>query len=178
MSTLPIPPRRAVRAAALGAGVGLLGGVLAGACADSSDAPPFVAAADSRQLMLSVLEPAAEVYWDAVGFIWDMEGTHEIEPRTAEEWEAVENAAWVLAESGNLLLLQERVQGDHWVAMSRSMIGIGMRAVEAAQARDADRVFEVGGDVYLVCTGCHAVYATETLRPNYDTIPDSIPDTP
>lgn len=166
-----------MRVAALATGFALLGGVLVGACADSADAPPFVAAADSRQLMLSVLEPAAEVYWDAVGFIWDMEGTYEIEPRTAEEWEAVENAAWVLAESGNLLLLGERVQGDHWVAMSRSMIDIGLRAVEAAQARDADRVFEVGGDVYLVCTGCHAVYATQTLRPNYDTIPDSIPAT-
>lgn len=166
-----------MRAAALATGFALLGGVLVGACADSADAPPFVAVADSRQLMLSVLEPAAEVYWDAVGFIWDMEGTYEIEPRTAEEWEAVENAAWVLAESGNLLLLEERVQGDHWVAMSRSMIDIGLRAVEAAQARDADRVFEVGGDVYLVCTGCHAVYATQTLRPNYDTIPDSIPAT-
>ena len=89
MSTFLIPPGRAMRAAALGAGFGLLGGVLVGACADSADAPPFVAAADSRQLMLSVLEPAAEVYWDAVGFIWDMEGTYEIEPRTAEEWEAV-----------------------------------------------------------------------------------------
>ncbi|MXX33823.1 MAG: hypothetical protein F4087_11120 [Gemmatimonadetes bacterium] len=146
--------------------------LLAGACADAPGPPPFVAAADSKQLMLSVLEPAAEVYWDAVGIIMDLEGEYRIEPRTAEEWEAAENAAWVLAESGNLLLLQERVQGDHWVAMSRAMIDIGMRAVEAAQARDPDRVFEVGGDVYLVCTGCHAVYATQTLRPNYDTLPD------
>ena len=76
--------------------------LLTGACADAPDPPPFVAVADSRQLMLSVLEPAAEVYWDAVGIIMDMEGEYEIEPRTAEEWEAVENAAWVLAESGNL----------------------------------------------------------------------------
>ncbi len=151
--------------------------LLTGACADAPAPPSFVAAADSRQLMLSVLEPAAEVYWDAAGFVWDMEGEHEIEPRTAEEWEAVENAAWVLAESGNLLLLQERVQGDHWVAMSRSMIDVGKRAVEAAEARDPDRVFQVGGDVYLVCTGCHAVYATQTLRPNYDTARDTIPDT-
>ena len=152
--------------------------LLSCACADMPEQPSFDAVADSKQLMLSVLEPAAEVYWDAVGFVWDLEGQHEIEPRTAEEWEAVENAAWVLAESGNLLLLQERVQGDHWIAMSRAMIGVGRRAVEAAQARDPGRVFEVGGDVYLVCTGCHAVYATETLRPNYDTARDTIPEPP
>ena len=100
--------------------------------------------------------------------------TYEISPGTSEEWEAVENAAFMLAESGNLLLLEERAQGQgHWVAMSRAMIDVGRRAVEAAQARDPDAVFETGGDIYLVCTGCHAVYAAETLRPNYDPGPDA-----
>lgn len=139
------------------------------ACADAPEPPPFAAVADSRQLMLSVIEPAAEVYWDAVGVIMDEEGTRHIEPRTETEWEAVENAAFVLAESGNLLLLEDRAGGrDHWTAMSRAMIEIGRRAVEAARARDPDAVFEAGGEVYLVCTGCHAVYAAETLRPSYN----------
>lgn len=142
------------------------------ACADNPEPPAFVAAADSRQLMVSVIEPAAEVYWDAVGVIMDEEGTHEIEPRTPEEWEVVENAAWVLAESGNLMLMEERAQGrGHWIAMSRSMIEVGRRAVDAAAAKDPQAVFDVGAEVYFVCTGCHAVYATETLRPN--ALPDS-----
>lgn len=141
-------------------------------CTDAPEPPRFTAVADSKQLMLSVIEPAAEVYWDAVGVIMDLEGTYHIRPEGAEDWETVENAAFVLAESGNLLLLEERAQGQsHWVAMSRAMIDVGRRAVEAAQARDPDAVFEVGGDVYLVCTGCHAVYATETLRPNYEATP-------
>ena len=143
-------------------------------CADVPEPSPFAAVADSKQLMLSVIEPAAEVYWDAVGVIMDLEGTYHIRPERAEDWEAVENAAFVLAESGNLLLLEERAQGQgHWMAMSRAMIDVGRRAVEAAQARDPDSVFEVGGDVYLVCTGCHAVYATETLRPSYEATPDT-----
>ncbi len=142
-------------------------------CTDAPEPPPFAAVADSRQLMLSVIEPAAEVYWDAVGVIMDEGGTHHIEPLTAGEWEAVENAAFVLAESGNLLLLEDRARGrDHWRAMSRAMIEIGRRAVEAARARDSDAVFEVGGEVYLVCTGCHAVYAAETLRPSYNADPE------
>ena len=67
--------------------------------------------------MLSVFEPAAETYWDAVGVIVDEEGTHEIEPRSDEDWEAVVNAAYQLAESGNLLLMEERARGrDHWAA--------------------------------------------------------------
>ena len=104
----------------------------------------------------------------------DEEGTHEIAPRTPEEWEAVENAAWVLAESGNLMLMEERAQGrGHWIAMSRSMIEVGRRAVDAAAAKDPQAVFDMGAEVYFVCTGCHAVYATETLRPN--ALPDSGP---
>lgn len=143
-----------------------------GCAPDASDSLPFEAVADGRQLMVSVIEPAAEVYWDAVGVIMDLEGTHEIEPRSDEEWEAVESAAWVLAESGNLLLMEERAQGrEHWIAMSRAMIDVGRRAVDAAVARDAEAVFDVGAEVYFVCVGCHAAYATETIRPS--DMPDS-----
>ncbi len=154
----------------------LLVALVAPACADAPEPPPFAVVADPQQLMLSVIEPAAEVYWDAVGVIMDRERTVHIRPETPEDWEAVENAAFVLAESGNLMLLDERAQDrGHWVAMSRAMIDVGRRAVAAAQARDPDAVFQVGGEVYQVCTGCHAVYATETLRPNYDADHDADP---
>ena len=147
----------------------------AGGCADgpdragAADALPFRTVADPQMLMLAVIEPAAEVYWDAVGVILDAAGEHRFEPGTEEEWEAVTHAAYVLAESGNLLLVGERAeQGGHWQAMSRAMIDVGERAVAAAESRDAEAVFAVGGDVYEVCTGCHAAYAAETLRPSYD----------
>ena len=144
------------------------------ACApEASESLPFEAVADGRQLMVSVIEPAAEVYWDAVGVIMDLEGTHEIEPQSDEEWEAVENAAWVLAESGNLLLMEDRAQGrEHWIAMSRAMIEVGRRAVDAAVAKDPEAVFDVGAEVYFVCVGCHAAYATQTIRPSDK--PDSV----
>ena len=144
------------------------------ACApDTSESLPFDAVADGRQLMVSVIEPAAEVYWDAVGVIMDLEGTHEIEPQSEEEWEAVENAAWVLAESGNLLLMEERAQGrEHWIAMSRAMTEVGRRAVDAAVARDPEAVFDIGAEVYFVCVGCHAAYAAQTIRPS--DMPDSV----
>ena len=63
------------------------------------DPPSFRPVADVKQLMASVLEPAAEVYWDAVGTIMDESGTVEFAPSTPEEWEAVHNAAFVIAES-------------------------------------------------------------------------------
>ena len=146
--------------------------VLLGCAADAPEHPPFAAVADGRQLMVSVIEPAAEVYWDAVGVIMDEEGTHEIEPRTPEEWEAVVNAAYVLAESGNLMLMEDRALGrGHWIAMSRAMIEVGKRAVDVAVAEDPQAVFDMGAELYFVCTGCHTVYATETVRPS--DLPDS-----
>lgn len=158
----------AVRTAACAYSAGMaVFAALPGCAGDAPEPPPFVAVADEKQLMLSVLEPAAETYWDAVGVVMDEDGTHEIEPRSDEGWEAVVNAAYQLAESGNLLLMEERARGrEHWITMSRSMIEVGRRAIGAAAARDAEAVFDVGAELYFVCTGCHAVYATGTLRPS------------
>ncbi len=61
--------------------------LLAGAillCGCTPDAQTFVEVADIQQLMTSVLEPAAEVYWDEVGTIIDQNGTVEIAPSTDE----------------------------------------------------------------------------------------------
>ena len=139
--------------------------LLAGCGAGSS--PEYVPVADVQQLMASVLDPAAEVYWDAVGWIVDFEGTHEIAPSSDEEWEAVRNAAYVIAESGNLLMMEGRALDEGaWMAMSGAMIAVGLRALEAAEARDLIAVFDAGAEVYYACSNCHAVYALETVRPS------------
>jgi hypothetical protein len=133
---------------------------------------PYQEVADIRQLMLAVIEPAAEVYWDSVGTIMDMEGTEEIAPRTNEEWTAVRNAAMVVAESGNLLLMPKRALDDaQWTELSLELIASARLALIAAEARDPIAVFEAGGDLYLICSDCHATFAPDTLRPSFQ--PDS-----
>jgi hypothetical protein len=133
----------------------------------SAPPPPFQPVADVKQLMASVLEPAAEVYWDAVGTIIDENGVTEIQPTTIEEWDAVRNNAYVVAESGNLLMMSTRAKdGGDWMQMSRALITVGQKAIRAAEARDKTAVFDVGAEMYDACTACHAKYAVETLRPN------------
>jgi hypothetical protein len=133
----------------------------------SEPPPPYEPVADVRKVMASILEPAAETYWDAVGWILDFEGTHEIKPATPEDWEAVRNAAYVMAESGNLLMMEGRsLDDDAWMAMAQAMVAAGRRALAAAEAEDPMAVFDVGAEVYAVCSNCHAVYALETLRPS------------
>jgi hypothetical protein len=141
--------------------------VLSG-CAPADSPEPFVVVADVQQVMNSILEPAAEEYWDAVGWIDDIEaGTTEIRPGSPEDWDAVRNAAFVVAESGNLLMMDGRAVDDGaWMSISRSMIEIARTAIAAAEARDEAAVFDAGAEIYYTCTACHSAYATDILRPN------------
>ena len=144
--------------------------VVLAACADaadSGDAVPFEPVADVAQLMATILEPAADFYWEAVGTIIDVNGTLEIAPSTDEEWELVRNAAYVIAESGNLLMMEGRgADEEAWRGMALAMVQVGRQAIEAAEAKNTDAVFDVGAEVYAVCSGCHATYAIETLPPS------------
>lgn len=153
--------RRALRCLAPGV-------LLCAACGGTPAPPPYRPVADVKQLMASVVEPAAEVYWDAVGTIYDANGVTEIAPRTLEDWEAVRNAAFVVTESGNLLMMSSRARdGGDWMALSRAMIDVGVRAIGAADARSTTAVFDIGAELYETCTNCHAQYAVEIQRPNY-----------
>lgn len=137
------------------------------ACERPPAPPPFAAVADMRQLMASVVEPAAELYWDAVGSVDDSSGTTAIFPRTPEAWDIVRNSAYVVAESGNLLMMAPRaVDQGEWMTLSRAMLDAGQRAITAAEARDTSAVFNVGAELYETCTNCHARYAVGLLRPN------------
>jgi len=122
--------------------------------------PPFRPVADVQQLMISVVDPAADVVWGSVGTIITEQGTEERFPKTDEEWDAVRNGAFVLAESGNLLMMGSRAQDtDEWMRLSQGLIDIGILTVQAAEARDKDAVFSLGGDIYTVCSNCHEKYA-------------------
>ena len=70
--------------------------------------PPFNAVVDMKQLMTWVIDPAADVVWDSVGTIMTEAGTKEVAPHTGEQWDAVRNGAAMLAESGNLLMIEVR----------------------------------------------------------------------
>lgn len=150
----------------------LLGALVASGCNRTTTPPtavppPFRPVADVKQLMASVVEPAAEVYWDAVGSVTDKNGTVEIQPKTDEEWAAVRNNAYVFTEAGNLLMMSGRAKdsGD-WMKLSEALVDVGQRAIRAAESRDKTAVFDVGAEVYDACVACHAKYATPLLRPN------------
>jgi hypothetical protein len=121
--------------------------------------PPFKPVADMKQLMTSVVDPAADVIWGSVGTIVNAAGTIEKAPKTDEEWAAVRNSAYVLTESGNLLMIGNRPKDTgEWIRFSQELIDVGVRTIKAAEARNKDAIFEVGGEIYNVCSNCHEKY--------------------
>jgi hypothetical protein len=121
--------------------------------------PPFKPVADTKLLMQAVIDPNADLVWDAVKTIETKDGTQEIRPKTDEEWAAVRNAAVAVAESGNLLMMVPRAKnGDDWMRLAQDMITSGEEAIKAAQARNAEKLFTVGGDIYESCSNCHRKY--------------------
>ncbi|HEX6164290.1 MAG TPA: hypothetical protein VFZ31_13045 [Vicinamibacterales bacterium] len=122
--------------------------------------PPFQTAANMKDLMLNVLDPAADGIWEAVGTVITMEGTFEKAPSNDDEWAVVRMNAIQLAESGNLLMLPERTGGSaDWVKHAQALTTQSLRALKAAEARDKDALFTIGGDIYDVCTNCHKQFA-------------------
>ena len=139
----------------------LTGALLACGCDRPPPAapPPLRPVADVKQLMKSILEPAADEYWDAVGTIEDAKGVVHVAPATDEEWAAVVNSAYVVTEGGNLLMMTGRAKdsGD-WMKLSQALIDVGQRAIQAAESKNTQAVFDAGAEVYEACVACHDKY--------------------
>lgn len=128
-------------------------------CGSEASGPPLNPVADVSQLMTMILDPAADAVWDAVGTVITAEGTDYWEPVTDEEWAVVQNGAMTLVEGANLLMIGDRARDQEgWMQLSQNMSEAAMIMYEAAEARDADLVFELGETVYRSCDRCHNLY--------------------
>lgn len=134
--------------------------VLLSGCGEPPTAPQaqYRPVLDIQQLMNWILDPAADVIWGSAGSIITMEGEQDLAPVDDEGWAAVRNAAAVVVESGNLLMMPGRSRGDDWEEYARGMMTMGERAMAAAEERNPDAMFDVGGQLYNVCVACHQHY--------------------
>jgi hypothetical protein len=128
--------------------------------------PPLRLHADLKQIMAAVVDPAADIVWDSVGTVITLEGTEHIRPQDDEEWDHVAQAAWVLTESANSLMIGNRPKDTaDWMRLAQEFSDISLKAARAAEARDADALFTAGGDIYLACTACHSKYNINLTTP-------------
>jgi len=143
----------------IGACVLLIGSAMLAGCAPEAEELPFRPVANVSQLMSAMIDPAADVVWDAVGTIITEDMVEHWEPETDEEWAAVLRGAVTLTESANLLMIGDRARDqDTWMRMSQAMVAAGQRAVEAAENQDVEAIYAVGEAVYNACDQCHNLY--------------------
>ena len=120
-----------------------------------------------QQLMAEDVQPTAQIYWNAVQYISDEEGEHDIFPRTDADWKKARDAATRIVELAELMQTPGYAEGrgDDWVQIAESLADVGRLAEQAADAKSPEKVFEVGGTMYSVCSGCHQAYPPAEGRP-------------
>ncbi len=84
-------------------------------------------------------------------------------PSNQKEWNDLKSQALMLAESGNLLMMEGRArdQGD-WMKDVRMLVDAGAGAYKAANAKDLPAIVALNDPLYAACVTCHQQY-----RPGY-----------
>jgi hypothetical protein len=161
------------------AALGALGvGIWSTATAADTQYSPEISVAE---IMESMVMPAATALWDAVGVDVTAQGEIEKKPQNDEEWAELRAAAVTLAEATNSLVVPGRhaappgtvsenpdselqpaeieallaKERPAWVAHAQVLRVTAMQALAAVDARDLDKITEVGGAIDEACESCH-----------------------
>jgi hypothetical protein len=145
---------------------------------------PYQPAATVKDLMQSIVDPSADAVWMAVTTVQSASGTVENAPKTNEDWLKVRHGAVGLSEGANLLMMPGRhvarpgeksetpgvelepsemetlIAKDRpaFIERAKALHEAGMAAVAAADAKDAQKLFEVGEQIERACENCHSHY--------------------
>ena len=154
------------------------------ATADAPLAPEQRVYTSIRDIMQAIVDPSADVLWNAVGTVVDEQGFHDALPKTDEEWANVRHAAVRMIEAGNLLampgrlaappgaksetpgveleppditalMIKDRKSFDGFAA---ALQGLGVEAMGAIEAKNGDALGEIGSRMENVCESCHQTF--------------------
>ena len=164
--------------------------------------PSYMPTATIKDLMLSVIDGAADVVWLSVTTVVDEKGMLETKPITDEDWVKVRHGAVTLMEAANLLMIPGRrvarpgeksetpgvelepeemdalIAKDRaaWNARAKALHDVVEQVVQAIDKKDAEKVFELGEQIELACEGCHKQYwYPNEVIPEFPSDPPSNP---
>lgn len=134
--------------------VSLVGGaILLAMAATAQEATTFQPVGNMSQLMIDIIYPTS----DAIFYV-DREP-----PKNQHEWDVLRGQALMLAESGNLLMMEGRARDQkNWMTESKMLVDLGAKAFKAAQAKDLDGLRALNDPLNAACVTCHYQY-----RPGY-----------
>lgn len=64
------------------------------------------------------------------------------------------------------MLVPRAKDGGEWMRRAQEMIDSGERAIKAAEAKNPEQLFTVGGDIYDACSNCHRQYMDAIVNAN------------
>jgi hypothetical protein len=137
-------------------------------------APPMAeAGADERELILPdwmdlVVDPAAGVVLAAA----DRHAWTHFDPRTADAWRAVVDAAAQLSKGSELLMGDALAKGrSEWMLSAAALRDSAAAAGAAAERHDPRALYAAGVLLRSSCQGCHARYAPQAAALQIQTVP-------
>jgi cytochrome c553 len=123
------------------------------ASAAMAQAPTFQPVGTTLQVMRSMVIPSSDVIFNIPSQA----------PNDDKEWAAVQNSALILAESGNLLMMAGRIKDNReWMKDSKALVDAGAAAFKAANAKDVNKLGDVGDDILTACETCHKKYKPDS----------------
>jgi len=137
-----------------------------------------------KDIMDALVDPGSDYIWDSVETIVSAKGVEEKAPHTDEEWKEVRNHAIMLLEATNLLQMPGRhvakagekaddpkvelapdqietlINNDRasWIKYAHGLHDATMEALKAAEAKDKDKLLDVGNGIDEACEKCHLQY--------------------
>jgi hypothetical protein len=114
----------------------------------------FVSVPELKDVMDSMVMEQANVLWSVSG--------PEDAPKDVDGWTKLDHAAIAMIETMKFLQKSNltKDQGD-WQAKSNVVIDVSNKARQAIKEKNADKLFEVGGELDEGCAGCHKIYYAE-----------------
>ena len=134
----------------------LIGLLLVGSGA-LAQAPPFEPVATISQIMVAITLP----YSDALLYI------ERNPPKGDSDWEALQMKALMLAESGNLLMMEGRAKDrGQWMKDARLLVEAGAAAVKATRTKNIQAVLALNDQIVTSCIACHTQFRPRRRRSN------------
>ena len=118
--------------------------------------PPPPEPQTARAVMAQIVAPAALDLWDNQGTVDDKSRA----PTTEDGWAKAVARSQAIIYGGDLILKPEMNPRadrpmDEWVVLTKAMQATAQASEVAALAKDPDKLFSAGGDLYEACQACH-----------------------
>ncbi|HSC67018.1 MAG TPA: hypothetical protein VLC79_04985 [Cellvibrio sp.] len=148
----------------------------------TNPATDFKPVATLQEIMLSVIDPNVDPIWNSISTEVTAAGTVEKRPETDEDWATLRNHAITLREVSNLLVIPGRdvahantssheselqagaiqeliaAQWPEFVQRAHALQDAAKLAVDAIDAKNVERLEEVGGIIEHACEACHSQF--------------------